>query len=347
LSGPNKKDILATDPEVLRDHLLQLGFEKYRIAQLMDWLWVKGIRDFDKMSNLSKTQRSLLTEEYFIPAIRLDKSQKSTDGTIKFRFELHDGLKIESVLIPVFDEDRYTVCVSSQAGCSLTCSFCATGRMGLLRQLSASEIFDQYMEVNKTCKEVYKHELTNIVFMGMGEPLLNYKNVVQAIRQISVSQNFSPRRITVSTAGIAKMIRKLADEDLGVNLALSLHAANDEKRKEMMPINESNNLAALIDALRYYHRKTGNKVSYEYIAFEHYNDTDQDAKNLVKLSSHFPVMVNIIEYNPVPGMDYAKSSEDRLDHFAKTIRRHGVMITVRRSRGKDIDAACGQLANQD
>lgn len=347
LNQPSRPDILNMDEDQLKTDLILAGFEKYRIAQIQDWLWVKAVRSFDLMSNLSKSQRVYLEDHYSIGKITLDKIQHSTDGTVKFRFQLSDGLKIESVLIPVVEEKRFTVCVSSQAGCSLTCSFCATGRMGLLRQLNFSEIYDQFIEVNKTCRSLYGESLTNMVFMGMGEPLLNYKNVVKAIRKLSKSLEFSPRRITVSTAGIAKMIRKLADEDIGVNLALSLHAANDEKRNEMMPINEHNNLNSLIEALRYYHRKTGNKISYEYIAFEHYNDGDQDAKNLVKLCSHFPVMVNIIEYNPVPGIDYVKSTEDRMDHFARLVRRHGVMITIRRSRGKDIDAACGQLANKE
>lgn len=342
-----KANILDYDSDKLALLLLENGFEKYRLAQIHDWLWVKAVRDFDLMTNLSKSQRQFLKDQFEILGIKIDKIQTSQDGTLKIRFLLHDNLKIESVLIPVLEDKRYTVCVSSQAGCSLTCSFCATGKMGLLRQLTVSEIFDQYIQVNAICKEQYGQGLSNIVFMGMGGPLLNYKNVVGAIRKLCKEQELSSRRITISTAGIAKMIKKLADEDLSVNLALSLHAANDEKRNEMMPINMHNNLSALMEALRYYHRVTGSKISYEYIAFEHYNDSDQDAKNLVKLCSHFPVMVNIIEYNPVIGVDYVKSTDERLDHFARMVRRHGVMITVRKSRGKDIDAACGQLANQD
>ncbi|MBK9271203.1 MAG: 23S rRNA (adenine(2503)-C(2))-methyltransferase RlmN [Saprospiraceae bacterium] len=342
-----KMNILECENEFLSSLLLEQGFEKYRPAQIQDWLWVKAVRNFDQMTNLSKAQREFLKERFDIGGLQIDKIQNSLDGTIKIRFLLKDHLKIESVLIPVEDDKRYTVCVSSQAGCSLTCSFCATGKMGLLRQLSVAEIFDQFIQVNTICKERYGQGLSNIVFMGMGEPLLNYKNVIGAIRRLITHQQISSKRITLSTAGIAKMIKKLADENLSINLALSLHAANDEKRNEIMPINSHNNLTALLDALKYYHRKTGNKISYEYIAFDHYNDSDQDAKNLVKLCSHFPVMVNIIEYNPIPGVDYIKSSENRLDQFARLVRRHGVMITVRKSRGKDIDAACGQLANQE
>ena len=220
--------------------------------------------------------------------------------------------------------------------------------MGLARQLTAGEIFDQVVQVNKTCQDTYGKGLSNIVYMGMGEPLLNYKNVCNSISQLISSEglNFSHNRITVSTAGIAKMIIKLAEDGYKVNLALSLHAADDAKGNEMMPINESNNLHSLMQALKYYQRITGNRISFEYIAFEHFNDTEKDAKNLVKLCSHFPVIVNIIEYNTVQGVDYMKSSEDRLNNFAKYLLKHGVMTTVRKSRGKDIDAACGQLANK-
>ncbi|NOT36839.1 MAG: 23S rRNA (adenine(2503)-C(2))-methyltransferase RlmN [Saprospiraceae bacterium] len=344
----NTTDILSLTDEQLSESLISLGFQKYRAKQVSDWLWKHAVRSFDLMTNLSKENRQLLSEKFFIPAITLDTHQISMDGTVKFRFKLHDGKMIESVLIPVDEKDRYTVCVSSQAGCSLTCSFCATGKMGLLRQLTASEIFDQYVLVNQYCLERYEKKLSNIVFMGMGEPLLNYKNVLHSISRLTSDKgpNLSSRRITISTAGISKMIKKLADDNKGINLALSLHAANDEKRVEMMPINESNNLSSLMDALTYYSKNSSGKISYEYIAFEHFNDTAADAKNLIRLCSRFHVTVNIIEYNPVKGVEYEKSSEDRINSFAKQVRDHGIMITVRKSRGKDIDAACGQLANK-
>jgi 23S rRNA (adenine2503-C2)-methyltransferase len=344
-----KKDILSLNKTQLKDSLSALGWEKYRLQQVEDWLWKHGVRSFDEMSNLSKSQRTLLEESFFIPALKEEKMQQSHDGTLKFKFKLHDGYFIESVLIPVADEDRYTLCVSSQAGCSLSCKFCATGQMGLLRQLTASEIFDQYFMVNKRCIEVYGKGLTNIVYMGMGEPLLNYKNVMESIERLT-SENgphLSAKRITLSTAGIAKMIRKLADDNTKVNLALSLHAADDKKRNTMMAINETNNLSTLLEALKYFYKKTGNRISYEYIAFENFNDTIADAKNLIRMCSQFPVRVNIIEYNPVKGLDFTKSTEDHINNFAKEVRKHGIMITVRRSRGKDIDAACGQLANEN
>lgn len=343
-----KKDILSLNNAQLKESLSALGWEKYRLQQVEDWLWKHGVRSFDEMSNLSKTQRTSLEESFFIPALGEEKMQQSNDGTLKFKFKLHDGYFIESVLIPVADEDRYTLCVSSQSGCSLSCKFCATGQMGLLRQLTASEIFDQYFLVNKRCIEVYGKALTNIVYMGMGEPLLNYRNVMESIDRLT-SENgphLSAKRITLSTAGIAKMIRKLADDETKVNLALSLHAADDKKRNTMMAINETNNLSTLMEALKYFYKKTANRISYEYIAFENFNDTIADAKNLIRMCSQFPVRVNIIEYNPVKGLDFTKSTEDRINTFAKEVRKHGIMITVRRSRGKDIDAACGQLANE-
>jgi 23S rRNA (adenine2503-C2)-methyltransferase len=344
-----KKDILSLSKSQLKETLVSLGLESYRTQQVEDWLWKHGVRHFDQMTNLSKIHRTLLEAQFFIPSIVEEKVQQSNDGTLKCKFKLHDNLFIESVLIPVPEDDRYTLCVSSQAGCSLSCTFCATGQMGLLRQLTASEIFDQYMIVNAKCISTFGKALSNIVYMGMGEPLLNYKNVMSSIDRLTSEHgpHLSSKRITLSTAGIAKMIRKLADDGCKVNLALSLHAADDAKRNTMMAINETNNLASLMDALKYFYKKTGNRISYEYIAFQNFNDTLTDAKNLIRLCSHFPVKVNIIEYNPVKGLDFTKSSEDQINRFAQEVRKHGIMITLRRSRGKDIDAACGQLANEN
>ncbi|MBK9106892.1 MAG: 23S rRNA (adenine(2503)-C(2))-methyltransferase RlmN [Saprospiraceae bacterium] len=341
-----KKDLLNISPEDLQSCLSEMGWEKFRHKQLQEWLWKRAVRDFESMSNLSKTQRQQLSEQFFIPALTMDKQQESSDGTMKFRFRTYDGFPIESVLIPVEDDKRFTICVSSQSGCSLSCAFCATGTMGLLRQLTASEIADQFYAVNSVCEQKYGRPLSNVVYMGMGEPLLNYKNVMKSIEILCAKEGLalSPKRITLSTAGISKMIKKLADDGSKVNLALSLHAADDLKRNKMMAINESNNLNSLMEALRYFYKKTGNRISYEYIAFEGFNDTVSDAKNLIRMCSHFPVKVNIIEYNPVKGMDFIKSTEDHINSFAKEVRKHGIMITVRRSRGKDIDAACGQLA---
>jgi len=258
-------------------------------------------------------------------------------------------LKIETVMIPVAEDRRATACVSSQVGCSLTCSFCATGKMGRLRNLTAAEIYDQAFDTNKLSQEVLGYPLTNIVYMGMGEPLLNYGPVMESIQKITSPEGmaWSPRRITLSTAGIAKMIRRLGDEKVKFNLALSLHAADDKKRNEIMPINETNSLRALMEALDYFYKQTGGRISFEYIALKGFNDTIEDADKLVRLCrGQFPVKVNVIEYNPVPGVPFERSDEKQVDRFARHVRNKDVMITVRRSRGKDIDAACGQLANQ-
>lgn len=301
------------------------------------------------MSDLPKSLRQQLTDHFYIHPIQPDKQQVSSDGTIKYRFVLHDAHRIEAVLIPVPAEDRYTVCVSCQVGCSLTCSFCATGKMGRIRNLDAAEIFDQVWYVQQHCRELYGRGLSNIVFMGMGEPLLAYRPVMESIDLITRPDGlgFSARRITISTAGIAKMIRRLADDNRGVNLALSLHAADDVKRNTIMPINEQNHLEVLMESLRYFYQKTKGRITYEYIAFDQFNDSLEDARRLATLTQHFPVRINIIEYNPVDGVDMVKSRDARLNAFAAELARLGVTVTVRRSRGKDIDAACGQLANKD
>lgn len=344
-----KTDIRLLRPETLTDVFVEMGEKKFRAKQVYEWLWQKSARSFDEMTNLSKALREQLKEKFVINAITEDKVQRSLDGTIKSRFRLHDGHLVESVLIPVPSEKRFTVCVSCQVGCSLTCKFCATGRMKRLRNLDAGEIYDQVVLVNQQALETFGYPLTNIVYMGMGEPLLAYKNVMESIDRITSPDglNMSPKRITVSTAGIAKMIRKLADDEVKFNLALSLHAGDDAKRDEIMPINEQNNLEVLMDALEYFYQKTRNRISYEYIAFQNFNESIADAQNLLRLCKRFPVRVNIIEYNPIDGAPFLKASEKNIDKFASYLIERGVMTTVRRSRGKDIDAACGQLANKE
>lgn len=349
LTVVSKKDIRGLSKAQIEAALVAWGEPRFRAKQIYEWLWQKSAHSFEAMTNLSKPLRERLSEHFEILAIREDKVQRSADGTIKCRYQLHDGHMIESVLIPVPADNRFTVCVSSQVGCSLTCTFCATGRMGRIRNLEASEIYDQVVLINRHSLEMFGHPLTNIVYMGMGEPLLTYANMMRSIELITSPDglNMSPRRITVSTAGIAKMIKKLADDDVRFNLAISLHAADDTKRNEIMPINESNNLTVLMESLQYFYQKTQNRISYEYIAFERFNDSPDDARLLARLCRKFPVRVNIIEYNPIDNAPLGKSSEDRLDIFANTLAKEGVVVTVRRSRGKDIDAACGQLANKN
>jgi 23S rRNA (adenine2503-C2)-methyltransferase len=344
-----KKDIRQLNKQALEAIFGEWGEPRFRVKQVQEWLWQKGVHSFDAMTNLPKGLREKLSQYFVIQPIILDKRQDSFDGTIKSRWRLHDGHLVESVLIPVPEDNRYTVCVSCQVGCSLTCSFCATGRMKRVRNLDAAEIFDQVVLVNQQSLEVFGHPLTNIVYMGMGEPLLAYSNVLESIERITSPEGLgmSPKRITVSTAGIAKMIKKLADDNVKFNLALSLHAADDAKRNQIMPINEQNDLATLLEALHYFYQLTGNRISYEYIAFQNFNDNLEDAQQLLRLCKRFPVRVNIIEYNPIDGAPFLKSAQHKIDEFAQYLRDHGIMVTVRRSRGKDIDAACGQLANKE
>ncbi len=347
--GGEKADIRGLSKPALEKFVVEACSQpRYRSDQVWQWLWQKGVRDFEAMSNLPKSFRADLAAAFELHCIVVDCVQQSQDGTVKFRFKLFDNQLIESVLIPVVEERRYTVCVSSQVGCSLACTFCATGQMQRVRNLTAGEIFDQVFQVNRHCLEVFEHPLTNIVYMGMGEPLLAYRPVVESIEHISSVDGLgmSPRRITVSTAGIAKMIMKLADDKVGFNLALSLHAATDQKRSQIMPINQRNNLSSLKEALLAFHLKTRNKITIEYIAFQDFNDGLGDAKELAEFCGGLPVMVNIIEYNPVDGVVYERSNSRRLDRFTRTLTELGVSVTVRRSRGKDIDAACGQLANK-
>jgi 23S rRNA (adenine2503-C2)-methyltransferase len=327
------------------------GEPRFRAKQVYEWLWAKSAPGWDAMSNVPKSLREKLSAEYTFHALVEEAVQHSIDGTIKTRWLTHDGHRIESVLIPVPADDRYTVCVSTQVGCSLTCTFCATGRMGRKRNLDAYEIVDQVAGVNRQCSEAFGKPITNVVYMGMGEPLLNYAHTMESVARLSAPEplglGMGARRLTISTAGIAKMIVKLADDGYRSNLALSLHAADDQKRNQIMPINESNNLDALMAALEYFYRKTHNRISYEYIAFDGFNDTPEDAKRLVQLCrGQFPVRVNIIEYNPIDGGPFTKSGEERLNAFAAYLSERDVTVTVRRSRGKDIDAACGQLANR-
>ena len=344
-----KIDIRKCTEDELKDIMKDLGEPAFRAKQVYEWMWKKGALKFDDMTNLSKALREKLSENFIFNSLILDKQQVSSDGTIKSRYKLHDGAMIETVLIPVPDDKRFTVCVSSQVGCSLSCKFCATGQMKRVRNLDASEIYDQISLTNQLCLETYDLPLTNIVYMGMGEPLLAYRPVLQSIEYITSDKGLamSPRRITISTAGIAKMITKLADEDIKCNLALSLHAADDVKRNEIMPINEQNNLEVLMESIEYFFSKTKNMIFFEYIAFDNFNLTREDANNLIKLCRIFPVKVNIIEYNPIDGVEFTRAPEQDVDAFAKMIRDAGIMVTVRRSRGKDIDAACGQLANKE
>ena len=342
-----KQDVRKLTFDKLKDYVLETGLPAFRAKQIWEWIWVKSAHNFDEMSNLSLTMRAQLAKDFDILPISVQTDQKSNDGTIKLAFVLHDKSLVEGVLIPA--EDRMTACVSSQVGCSLSCKFCATGYMDRKRNLDPAEIYDQVVEIDKQAKRHFDVPLSNIVFMGMGEPLLNYKNVLQSIERITATDglNMSPKRITVSTAGIAKMIVKLADDQVKFNLALSLHAANDVKRNQIMPINETNTLKVLKEALLYFYQKTGNQITFEYIVFDNFNDRIEDAEELWHFAKSIPSKINIIEYNPIAEAQYQNTTADKLEQFADFLKSKKLTVNIRRSRGKDIDAACGQLANKN
>jgi len=339
-----KTNIRTWDLEKLTAYMLSIGEKRFRAQQVYEWLWQKGVGSFTEMQNISKSLRAQLEAEFTIDKIQLIASQKSSDGTTKYAFETASGHQIEGVLIPT--SKRITACVSSQSGCSLHCKFCATGYLGFQHNLKHYEIFDQIFTLRKEAELHFGKPLTNIVYMGMGEPLLNYKNVMQSIHIVTAPEGLgmSPQRITVSTAGIAKLIKKMADEDAKFEFAVSLHAANDEKRSQIMDINDSNNLELLTDALRYFYDKTRTRVTYEYCIFKDFNDTLEDAAQLVDFSRIIPSKINIIEYNPVPESGLVNTTPTRMQAFIQYLESKGVIVNVRRSRGKDIDGACGQLA---
>lgn len=332
--------------EDLKEEIAAMGEKAFRAKQVYEWLWVKSAFDFDEMTNLSLSLREKLKEKYTINHVNISDEQISNDRTIKSGFQLYDDNLVEGVLIPT--ESRMTACISSQVGCSLSCKFCATGFLERKRNLEPGEIYDQVVLINEQAVKNYDIPLSNIVLMGMGEPLLNYANVLKGIDRITAENglNMSPKRITLSTAGIAKLIKKLADDQVRFNLALSLHAADDKKRDSIMAINETNSLAALKEALVYFHNQTKNQITLEYIAFKNFNLKIDDARNLVKFASSFPCKINIIEYNPIDQGQFQKADAKELDSFVSFLERKGLIVNVRRSRGKDIDAACGQLANK-
>ena len=343
----NKVNIRNLSFEELKNSLDILGEKSFRSKQVFEWLWQKNAVTFDEMSNLSKDLRAKLTENFFIDHIQLDDQQISSDKTIKCAFSVGEGKVVEGVLIPT--SSRTTACISSQVGCSLSCTFCATGRLKLMRNLTAGEIVDQVVYLKDQADNRYNTPLTNIVYMGMGEPLLNYKNVLQSVEMITSEQGLgmSPKRITVSTAGIAKMIRKLGDDEVKFNLAVSLHAANDKKRSHIMEINDTNNLEELSNALRYFHEKTESRVTFEYIIFKDFNDKIEDAQELAEFAKCVPCKINIIEYNPIDNGEFQQADRQNVDAFAAFLESKNLIVHVRRSRGKDIDAACGQLANKN
>ena len=346
MDTPKKKDIRALSREQLREFFVSEGDNAYRGDQVYEWLWKKAAHSFDAMTNVSKDTRTMLTNNFVINHIEVDRMQRSNDGTIKNAVRLHDGLIVESVLIPT--ASRTTACVSSQVGCSLDCKFCATSRLKRMRNLNPDEIYDQVVAIDQQSRLYHNHPLSNIVFMGMGEPLMNYNNVLKAIDKITKPEGLgmSPKRITVSTSGVPKMIRKMADDGVKFNLAVSLHSAVDDIRTSIMPFNATFTLTDLRDALIYWYSKTKSRITYEYVVWEGINDSQKDVDALVDFCRFAPSKVNLIEYNPIDDGIFQQAPEDAINRYVKTLERNGITVTLRRSRGKDIDAACGQLANK-
>lgn len=342
----NKKDIRLLTKEALQDFFASHGAPSFKGGQVYQWLWQKGVHNFDLMTNLSLEHRNILKTYFEIKHINIDTQQRSSDGTIKNAVKLHDQLVVESVLIPT--ASRTTACVSSQVGCSLDCVFCATAALKRMRNLNADEIYDQVVAIDHQSKLYHNRPLSNIVFMGMGEPLMNYKNVIAAIDKITHPEGLamSPRRITLSTSGIPKMIKKMADDNVKFRLAVSLHSARQEVREKMMPFAQKFDLKDLIDSLVYWNEYSKKKITFEYIVWEGINDQKEDIQALVALCNRIPSKVNIIQYNTIDGSLMKQAQQSVIDDYITALTRARVKVTYRRSRGLDIDAACGQLANK-
>lgn len=341
-----KQDVRALSLDELRAFFIEQGEKPFRGNQVYQWLWQKGIHDFEGMTNLSVPIRALLETHFSINHIAIDTQQKSKDGTLKNAVRLHDGLIVESVLIPT--ATRSTACVSSQVGCSLDCTFCATARLKRMRNLNPDEIYDQVMAMDQQSRMYFNRPLSNIVFMGMGEPLMNYKNVVAAIDKITDSSGMgmAPRRITLSTSGIPKMIKKLAEEYPKFKLAVSLHSARQSIREQIMPFAKTFPLEDLLEALHYWYDTTKSRVTFEYVVWEGINDTAEDIDALVAYCHQVPSKVNLIQYNSIGDAQFKQASNAKVAEYQQALESKGIVVTIRNSRGSDIDAACGQLANK-
>ena len=341
-----KKDVRALTKEQLRTFFKEAGDKAFRGNQVYEWLWQRGAHSFEVMTNLTKETRAMLHANFVINHIKVDLMQRSADGTIKNAVRLHDDLIVESVLIPT--KTRTTACVSSQVGCSLDCKFCATSRLKRMRNLNPDEIYDQVVAIDNESRLYFDKPLSNIVFMGMGEPLMNYNNVIKAIDKITSKEGLgmSPRRITVSTSGVPKLIKRMADDAVRFKLAVSLHSAIDEIRTSIMPFNANFTLSDLRESLIYWYEKTNSRITYEYVIWEGINDTQKDVDALIAFCKFAPSKVNLIEYNPIDDGVFQQANEGAIEMYVKTLEKNNITVTVRRSRGKDIDAACGQLANK-
>ena len=341
-----KKDIRSFNEDKLKEILISNSFKPFRSKQILHWIWNKSVHHFDEMSNIPINLIKFLKENFVINFIKVHRMQKSSDGTIKNAIELYDGYIVECVLIPT--KDRITACVSSQVGCSLSCKFCATAKLKRMRNLNPDEIYDQVVLIRKQSEEYFKRPLTNIVFMGMGEPLMNFNNVLKSIKKITSRSGLgmSQKRIVVSTSGVPKMIKKIADQGVKFKLAVSLHSAINEKRTSIMPFNDKMNLKELEESLSYWYKKTKKIITYEYVVWKGINDTDDDISALVEFCKKTPSKVNLIQYNNIDDPNFVQAPENVLNKYIKTLELNNIKATIRKSRGEDIDAACGQLANK-
>ena len=339
-------DIRSISLEKLNKFIEKNNFPLYRSNQIFNWINKSSVKSFDDMTNLPKSLIDLLKENFRLNFSQISSKQISIDSTMKFAIKLHDKLVVESVLIP--SGDRVTACVSSQVGCSLDCEFCATSKLSRMRNLESYEIFDQIILLNEQSIENYSLPISNIVFMGMGEPLLNYNNVINSINLITGKEGIeiSNKKITLSTSGISKMIHKMADDNVKFNLAISLHSAIESTRNEIMPFSKSFPLIQLIKSLEYWYEKTKRKVTFEYLIWKGINDNFEHIDALVKICKRVPSKVNLIEYNSIDDPRFSKADELWVNNYLIVLKENKVSASVRRSRGKDIQAACGQLANK-
>ena len=340
------KDIRLIKPENLEQLLKKNKFLTYRSKQIQNWARKIDIQSFNQMSNLPNDLIQFLTENFKLNKSKVKTSKKSFDGTIKFAIQLYDNLIVEAVLIP--SNKRVTACVSSQVGCSLDCNFCATSKIKKMRNLESYEIFDQIMLLNKESINHFSSQITNIVFMGMGEPLLNYKNVIESIDQITsdFGIGISYKKITLSTSGISKMIIKMADDNVKFNLAISLHTALEKTRNKVMPFSKSFPIKELVDSLEYWYKKIKRKITFEYLIWKEINDDFEHINALVSICKRIPSKVNIIEYNDTDNSMFRNADDKWINNYVTILKENRIPVSVRRSRGKDIDAACGQLANK-
>ena len=341
-----KQNIRNISQDDINDFIKSINEKSFRAKQIYEWIWKKNAQRFEDMTNISKPLRQKLAEQYFFNSVQIKSFQKSKDKTIKYIFELPDKLLIEGVLIPA--KKRVTACVSSQVGCALNCKFCATGDMGFTRNLTDAEIYEHIFLLNQESEKEFDKKLTNIVIMGMGEPLMNYENTLLAIEKVTKKSGLamSPTRITLSTVGLTYEIKKLADDNIKFNLAVSLHSANDEKRSEIMPINKTNSIKSLIEALKYFNKKTNKRITFEYLLLKEINDSPEDAYELAEFCKNFPVKINLIEYNTTENSPFKKTNFERVEQFKEVLEKKNLVVNLRKSRGSDINAACGQLVKK-